>query len=359
MLCAKLITELGDEIEVDFAVSPTPASMIILGIPALRQLPVTLKYAGRMLFEGCPPVHVIAEPPTHPVGEGIPFQGGTPEQQQRIKDLLLRYKDSIFEWSGKFGLFREHVEDIPLTSDNPVQVKPYRVPVGLHSTFQEILDEYLRRKIVEPAASPYSSPAFLVPKHGAKPTAIASKRYRMCCDYRQINTVTEDVMFPVFEVQQLLDALGSSNEYFATIDLRMGYHHIPLSASGKRKTAFSTPMGQYQFRVMSFGMKRSPRVFQRALHLILGDLVWKCCLVYLDDIIIFGKDFETFAANLDQVLSRLAHAGASISIEKSQFLAKEVKFLGFVVDKDSCRPAPETIEAIHNYPQPTTLRELL
>ncbi|MCO5762799.1 MAG: reverse transcriptase domain-containing protein [Chromatiaceae bacterium] len=354
-----VITELGDELDIEFAVSQTPGGIIILGLPALEQLPIVIKHAGRTIFEGAPPVQVVAEKPTYPVGEGIKFQSGTDEQQKAIRDILMRYQANIFEWSGKFGLFKDHVEDIPLTTAAPVQVKPYRVPVGLHDAFKDILDEYLRRRIVEPANSPYSAPAFLVPKHGASPTAIASKRFRMCCDYRKINEVTEDVMFPVPDVQQLLDALGSTNEFFATIDLRMGYHHIPLSAAGRRKTAFSTPMGQYQFKVMSFGMKRSPRVFQRALHLILGDLVWKSCLVYLDDIIIFGKDFRTFAHNLEQVIRALAEAGASISIDKSCFLARETKFLGFIVDKDSCRPDPAAIKAIHDFPRPTTQRELL
>ncbi|MCO5763458.1 MAG: reverse transcriptase domain-containing protein [Chromatiaceae bacterium] len=352
-------TELGDDLIIEFAVSETPDSIIILGLPALEKLPIIIKHAGRTVFEGAPPVQVVAEKPAYPPGEGIKFQSGSPAQQKAITDILLRYQENIFEWSGKFGLFSEHVEDIPLTSDTPVQVKPYRVPVGLHDAFKDILDEYLRRKIVEPANSPYSAPAFLVPKHGASPTAIASKRFRMCCDYRKINEVTEDVMFPVPDVQQLLDALGSSNEFFATIDLRMGYHHIPLTASGRRKTAFSTPMGQYQFKVMSFGMKRSPRVFQRALHSILGDLVWKACLVYLDDIIIFGKDFDTFAANLERVVATLARAGAAISIDKSCFLARETKFLGFIVDKDSCRPDPSTVQAIHDFPRPTTQREML
>jgi hypothetical protein len=336
----------------------TPENIIILGLPALVQLPIVVKYAGRTIFEGCPPVQVVAEPPTHPVGEGIQFVHGNEYQRNAVKALIVKFKDNIFEWSGKFGLFRDYVEDVPVTTTDPVQVKPYRVPAGLHPAFEGILEEYLRRKIIEAANSPYSSPAFLVPKGGAKPTDIPSKRYRMCCDYREINKITEDAMFPVFDVQQLLDALGSKNEFFATIDLRMGYHHIPLSAEGKRKTAFSTPQGQFQFRVLSFGMKRSPRIFQRALHLILGDLVWKACLVYLDDIIIFGPDFETFLANLTKVFERLAQAGASISLDKSRFLAKEVKFLGFIVDKDTCRPAPETVETIKAYPLPRTPKEL-
>ena len=158
--------------------------------------------------------------------------------------------------------------------------------------------------------------------------------------------------------QELLDILGARNEFFGTIDLRLGYYHIPLTADAKRKTAFSTPQGQFQFRVMSFGMKRSPKVFQRAVTSILHGLVGRTCLVYIDDIIVFGADFHEYLHRLDEVLMRLATAGASISLTKSQFLATEVRYLGFLVDKDSTRPAPDTLEAVQQYPVPTTVKQL-
>lgn len=358
-LLATVTTELGDNIKVSFLIMPTPNHMILLGLPALAQMPVVIKFAGRTLFEGCPPVQVVAEPPTLPEGQGVTLAAGSPEQRKQVMELLLKYKGAMFEWTGKFGLFKDYVEDIPLYSTKPVNLKPYRVPLGLRQPFQEILQEYLRRKIIEPAESPYSSPAFLAPKPHANPADPPSKVWRFCCDYRQVNELTEDLQWPMPDVQELLDALGAHNEFFATIDLRLGYHHIPLTADAKRKTAFSTPEGQFQFRVMSFGMKRSPRVFQRAVSLILQGLVGKICLVYLDDIIVFGKTFAEFITNLDQVLCRLADAGASISLSKSQFLARETRYLGFIIDKDSTRPAPETVEAITKYPQPGTQKELL
>jgi transposase InsO family protein len=358
-LTATIRNEMEDTVEIDFVIMPTPRSDIILGMPAMRKLPVIVKYAGRTLFEGAPPVQVIAERPTKAVGDGINLVNGSDQQKAEVRQLLTQFKENMFEWSGKFGLFTELTEDIPMLSDKPVQVRSHRIPIGRQPAFKEIIQEYLDRKIIEPATSPYSAPAFLVPKGGADPTAPASERFRMCCNYIEVNKVIEDVMFPVFDVQQLLDALGSSNEFFATIDLRMGYHHVPLSAGARRRTAFSTPFGQFQFRVMPFGMKRAPRVFQRALHMILGDLIWKICLVYLDDIIIFGPDFATFLANLRLVLERLAAAGASISLKKSKFLAHEVKFLGFIVDKNSCRPTASAVEAVHNYPRPTTQKQLL
>ena len=186
-----VVTELRDVIRTTFAVMPTPNKMILLGVPALnKQLPVVFRYAGRTIFEGCPPVQVVATAPTHQVGDGVPMAAGTPAQQDQIRQLLIKYKDNIFEWSGKFGLFADYYEDIPLTSQEPIHLKPYRIPLAMQKPFGDIMEEYVERKIVEPANSPYSSPAFLAPKPHADPNDIASKVWRLCCDYRQINDLT-------------------------------------------------------------------------------------------------------------------------------------------------------------------------
>lgn len=91
-----IITEMGDTVPMEFAVSNTPNNIIILGLPALKQLPVTLRYAGRTVFEGCPPVQVVAEKPSHRVGECIHFQHGSPEQQAAVTALLTKYKDNKY-----------------------------------------------------------------------------------------------------------------------------------------------------------------------------------------------------------------------------------------------------------------------
>jgi hypothetical protein len=337
-----------------FWVIPSSGWHVLLGIPELSRLPVTISVDGFPIFRGAAQVEPTTEPPTLKTGEGINFSSGTHQQQAAVQNLLLEYKDNIFEWSGRYGLFRDYPETLPVTSEIPIRRPPFHVGQARREAFQEILEENLARGIIEPSVSPWAAPAFLVEKKGADPTAPASRRWRFCVDYRKLNDVTIDLQYPVRSVRELLDALGGENEFFCTLDLRMGYHHIPLSFEARQRTAFTTPQGQFQYRVMPFGPKRAPRFFQMTMEHILKQHLWTRCLVYIDDIIIFGKDFNSMLSNLRLVMDTLAKAGASFSIQKCHFLAQQVDYLGHVVDKHGCRPNPKIVQAIQNFPQPET-----
>ena len=92
-------------------------------------------------------------------------------------------------------------------------------------------------------------------------------------------------------------------------DLASGYWQVEVDPSDKEKTAFSTPFGLYQFRVMPFGLCNAPSTFQRLMELVLRGLQWETCLVYLDDIIIFSHTIEEHLQRLKEVFDRLREAG--------------------------------------------------
>ena len=79
---------------------------------------------------------------------------------------------------------------------------------------------------------------------------------------------------------------------FSKLDLRDGYHQIPVDPLHRHKTAFVCRYGAFEYTVMPMGMKNAPAHFQRAMNLMLGDLVDVCVLVYLDDILIFSRNKE-------------------------------------------------------------------
>jgi hypothetical protein len=342
-----------------FWLMKNPCEPIIIGIPDLKRLPITINLNGKRIFSGFDLIQPKAEKPKLPVGEGIRFSGGSPEQQQEVTNILLQFRENIHEWSGKYGLFLDHVAHIDTGNTPPIACRQFRLPAEKRAPMKEILTEYHSRGIIEEANSPYNAPMFLAPKPGATPDMIASKQWRLVADYRKLNEVIVPDLYPMPIIQDMTDALGHHNAFFCTVDLRQGFHHIPLAMEDRYKTAVSTPEGQVQFIVYPYGVKNGPPAFQRAMETILRRHLGKRCLVYIDDVIVFGKSFAEMCENLQLILQDLADAGASIDLSKSTFLATEIKFLGHIIDQTGSRRLECDLQAVVNFPQPNTRRELL
>jgi transposase InsO family protein len=337
-----------------FVFSSTPFPLV-LGRSELTQLPISVTLQGQHIFTGYRQLTPTSVEPIMSVGDGIPFITGSPEQQQAVSELIVRYKKAVFEWSGTIGLFHGQEADLPLHSDQPVSAKPYRIGIPQRKAFQTILQDYLSKGWIEPSRSRYGAPAFLVPKK-AQPGS--PPQYRLVEDYRALNKLMIEEPYPMPCVQDLLDRLGTTGAFFVTLDLPNGYHHVPLTVQAREKTAFVTPQGIFQYRVLPFGLKTAPRIFQRTLEHILAAHLGRRCLVYLDDIVVFGNSFETLLSNLSLVLEDLTVAGGTIRLKKCKFLAPELEYLGHVIDATGIRPSPQAVSAVKEFPLPNSLKEL-
>ncbi|XP_003370466.1 reverse transcriptase family protein, partial [Trichinella spiralis] len=175
--------------------------------------------------------------------------------------------------------------------------------------------EMLHAGVIESASGPWSSPVVLVRKKDGSP--------RFCVDYRRLNAVTLVDAQPIPRIDDTLDALAGA-KWFSTLDLASGYWQVEVAEKDLEKTAFSTPLGIFQFRVMPFGLCNASATFQRSMVKALRGLTWKTCLVYLDDIIVFGKTEEEHLERLEGVLSRLQSVGLKIKSEKCQLIRQSV-----------------------------------
>lgn len=123
-------------------------------------------------------------------------------------------------------------------------------------------------------------------------------------------------------------------------------------------TAFRTQKGIHQFRVMPFGLKNAPAVFQRLIDAALGDLIGVCCVAYLDDILVFSDNEEDHAIHLQQLVQRLLDANLIIKYSKCQFFKRRVTFLGNVIFEAGHMIAPEKEAAICDWVAPKTITQL-
>jgi hypothetical protein len=143
---------------------------------------------------------------------------------------------------------------------------------------------------IEPSISPWASPILLVKKKTGD--------WRVCIDYRQVNDVTVKDAHPLPRIDDTLDAL-QGNIFFTALDLHSGYWQVAVDEKDKVKTAFTCPQGLFQFKTMPMGLCNASATFQRLMQRVLSGLQWSHLIVYIDDIVVFGKTFSEMLDNLD------------------------------------------------------------
>ncbi|KAJ8016012.1 hypothetical protein DPEC_G00002700 [Dallia pectoralis] len=128
---------------------------------------------------------------------------------------------------------------------------------------------------------------------------------------KRLNQVTCKDAYPLPRVEESLDALGNA-QLFSTLDLTAGYFQVAVSERDREKTAVTTPFGLFEWTRIPFGLSNAPATFQRLMGVVLGDLTFDVLLVYLDDIIVFSKDFRSHCERLELVFGRLKRHGLKL-----------------------------------------------
>ena len=183
------------------------------------------------------------------------------------------------------------------------------------------------------------------------------KKWRLVADFRRLNDVTIKQVFPIPRIDEILDQLGASR-YFSTLDLDSGYHQVLVDEKDRQKTAFSTGLGHYEFVRMPFGLTGAPATFQRIMNSVLTGLQGIDCFVYLDDIVIYGRNLEDHEKRLRKVMEVLRKNNLKLQTEKCQFLRREVIYLGHKCSEKGVLPDPEKVKCVEDIPPPRNVKEL-
>ena len=180
---------------------------------------------------------------------------------------------------------------------------------------------------------------------------------RFCVDYRRLNAVTIKDAYPLPRIADAMDALGGAR-YFCCMDMKSGFWQVPLDDDAKEKSAFINKCGFFQYKVMPFGMANAPATFQRLMELVLTGLNWRTCLVYMDDVLVFGNSFDECLGNLSGVLAALRQANLKAKPSKCKFFASDLTWLGHEISTAGVRPDPGKVDAVAHWPTPENLTEV-
>ncbi|CAB5197072.1 unnamed protein product [Rhizophagus irregularis] len=131
-----------------------------------------------------------------------------------------------------------------------------------------------------------------------------------------------------------------------------------MAEKDREKTAFICSQGLFEYNVMPFGLKNAPGTFQRLIDEILKEYIGEFVIVYLDDIMIYSKDFEEHVEHIDKVLNKLRENNLIVKLKKCKFGERNIEFLGYIVGRDGLKPDVKKVEKIKEIKIPETVTQV-
>ena len=277
------------------------------------------------------------------------------ETFEQLRLLLLEYHDvfSLTDEDQGFCDLSPHVIDTGDTE--PIKQRTRRVPPHRLSALQDLLNNLLRKGIVRESNSPWSSPIVLVPKR--------DDSIRLCVDYRQLNKITRPDAYPLPRADDTIEAFAGC-KVFTTLDLATGYWQIALSEDDCAKSAFTTPLGLYEFTVLPMGCINGPATFQRLMEKALRSLLQlptpgkPVTRVFFDDIAVGAVDEPSSLGQIELVFQYLRSAGLKLRLTKCSLLQPQVAFLGYTISAGGIATSPDKIKKVVEWPTPRSVSEV-
>ena len=269
-------------------------------------------------------------------------------KNEKLGRIVIKFKDIFMASTFDLGFTRIVQHEMTITG-GPVMLQPRRQPMHLEHKLDELVANLLEAKVIRKCKSAWNAPLVLVAKKDGS--------IRMCVDYRGLNAITEKVSFPMPDTRFLLDCLADS-KLFSSIDLGQAYYQVGMAEEIQEVTAFSTRQGQFCFNRLPFGLATAPATFQRMMHTMLEGMLFKGVIVYLDDILVYGKNVEEHNARLEEVFRRIQLSGLRINAEKCDLYKEELTFLGHTVSGGGIKTNDKKIREIKEAKVPLCAKQL-
>ena len=288
------------------------------------------------------------------------------QTKQKFEQLLRRYDDIISKHSSDIG--RTPLETMTIDvkpGSKPAASKPYNTALKNQEFLKQELKALLDSGVIERSMSPYAAPIIVNQK--CKPGAPLKEQKHLVIDYRKLNQqliMAESAqnkskgllaLIPTPKIEHIWYKLRKA-KYLSVIDLRSGYHHIPIAKEDCHKNVFVCEYGKFEFKRASFGISTCPDY----LKLLMNKLFFDCdsfCIVYMDDLLVFSESEEEHLKHLEIIFEKFRNTDLKLKLSKCQFWKKEIEYLGHLVSQEGIKVMPDKINTVLKIKPPLNVKE--
>ena len=161
---------------------------------------------------------------------------------------------------------------------------------------------------------------------------------------------TKKDSYPLPRIQEALERMARA-EHFSTMDFKSGFWQVHIAPESQQYAAFTVGnLGFYEFTRMPFGLCNVPARFQHLMQNTLGDLNLTYCIIYLDDVIVFGHTEEEHLECLRVVFECFREFNLKLKPSKCSFFQMEIVYLAHHISSEGIHPSEENVCTIMGFP---------
>ena len=241
------------------------------------------------------------------------------------RELVLAYHDVFALESNELGCTSAIKHEIRIENSEPFKEWFWCISPPLLEEVHASLRDMLEAGVIRPSQSPWCNAVVLVRKKDGT--------LHFCVDFRCLNVQTKKDSYPLPHIQEAFESMAGS-AHFSSMDFKSGFWQIKMAPELQQYMAFTVGnLRFYEFTYMLFRLCNASVTFQHLMQNTLGELNLTYCMIYLDDVIIFGYTEEEHLEHPCVVLERFWEFNLKLKPSKCSFFQSEIIYLAHHVSQ--------------------------